>query len=104
MAAVLGGFVAYILYPDIKFCFLVIGASALLAVFFTQYLPHGDQAMGRGFLQDQPESQEGTNGGGGKLAVDINSNTHTAPEAASYAEVFLSKETVLICFTGFFFQ
>ena len=48
-AAVLAGFVAVVCYPDIQFCFLVIGASALLAILFIQYLPQGDPLLGRGF-------------------------------------------------------
>lgn len=39
VAAVLAGCVAYGLYPNIKYCFLVIAFSAILAVFFVQYLP-----------------------------------------------------------------
>lgn len=42
VAAVLAGFVAYISYPDIKYCFLIVGAAALLAVFFVQHLPQGE--------------------------------------------------------------
>jgi MFS family permease len=38
VAAILAGLVSYLLYPQIKACFLVIGASALFACFFVQYL------------------------------------------------------------------
>lgn len=47
-AAILAGLFAYAFYPDIKYCFLVVGASALMACFFVQFLPVGDQMMGRG--------------------------------------------------------
>lgn len=49
VAAVLAGGTAFIIYPNIKYCFLVIGASALLAVIFVNYVPEGDILMGRGF-------------------------------------------------------
>lgn len=38
VAAVLAGLVSYAMYPNIKYCFLVIGASALIASMFVQYL------------------------------------------------------------------
>ncbi len=47
-AAILAGIFAFTFYPDIKYCFLVVGASALMACFFVQFLPVGDQNMGRG--------------------------------------------------------
>jgi MFS family permease len=50
VAAILAGSVAFIFYPNIKYCFLVIAFAALLAVFFVQYLPQGDPLMGRGFM------------------------------------------------------
>ena len=115
VAAVLAGLVAYLMYPDIKFCFLVIGVSALLAVFFSQYLPQGDQLMGRGF---QGEYGLDENGHIEKIGSNVeaaanatpeedNSNNKTVqetPEAASYLEVLLNKETIVLCLTGYFFQ
>jgi MFS family permease len=109
VAAILAGLVAFLLYPDIKFCFLVIGASALLAIFFVQYLPQGDRLMGRGFQ--------------GKIALDEqghlerlerddeevddrldHQDREETPEASTYAEVFSDIPTAILCFTGFFFH
>ena len=107
LAAVLAGIVSYVMYPQIKFCFLVIGASALLACFFVQYLPQGDPLMGRGFQGkvamdehghiEQLESDEST------VAAD-NKGDGEVPEASSYWEVFSDIKSVILCFTGFFFQ
>lgn len=49
VAAVITGVAAYVFYPNIKYCFLVIGFSALTAVLFVGSLPQGDPLMGRGF-------------------------------------------------------
>jgi MFS family permease len=107
LAAIAAGLVAYLMYPDIKFCFLVIGASALLAVIFVQYLPEGDPLMGRGFLGkvamdengqiEQLESDEST------VAVD-NQTKRQPPQASAYLDVFLDVKTCILCLTGFFFQ
>ena len=48
VSAVLAGLVGYLMYPDIKYCFLVIGFSALMAVGGVRFLPEGDPLMGRG--------------------------------------------------------
>ena len=112
VAAVLAGGVAYGLYPNIKYCFLVIGASALVAILFVQYLPQGDPLMGRGFagkvamdedghleqLQGQPADQQMMEKG---KTVD---DEEEPPTAASYWEVFLDPKTCILCMTGFFFQ
>ena len=58
-AAVLAGLVSYVMYPQIKLCFLVIGASALVACFFVQYLPQGDPLMGRGFAGKVAMDEDG---------------------------------------------
>ena len=102
-SAVLAGLVAYVLYPNIKYCFLVIGAAALSACLFIPHLPQGDPQMGRGFQ--------------GKVAMDEygqlerlgsdetgTSDTKAPLEAASYRAVFTDTKTCLICLTGFFFQ
>jgi len=60
VAAVLAGFVAYMSYPDIKYCFLVIGASALVAVAVVPSLPEGDPRMGRGFAAAVETKKEET--------------------------------------------
>ena len=106
VAAILAGFVSYILYPHIKYCFLVIGVSALLACFLCPYLPQGDVLMGRGFAGkiamdeyghlERLESDETT--------VAAENRTEEAPEAASYWEVFGDFRSVIVCCTGFFFQ
>jgi MFS family permease len=108
LAAIVAGLVAYLVYPNIKFCFLVIGASALVAVIFVQYLPQGDQLMGRGFLGkvamdengeiEQLESDEST------VAVENQSKDQFPPQASAYLDVFLDSKTCILCFTGFFFQ
>ena len=116
MAAILAGIVAYGLYPNIKYCFLVIGASALVAILFVQYLPQGDPMMGRGFRGKVAIDEDGQIE---KLEVDqdvpVNEmtkltkgksleNEEETPKAASYAEVFLDLKTGILCLTGFFFQ
>lgn len=105
-AAILAGLVAYFLYPRTKYCFLVIGAAALTALFFIPYLPQGDQLMGRGFQGkfaidedghlEQLDSDEST------VAVD-NRDKHP-PVATNYLKIFLNKKTSLLCFIGFFFH
>ena len=107
VAAVLAGIVSYIFYPDVKYCFFVISAGALLAILFVQYLPQGDPLMGRGFQGkvamdehghiEQLESDEST------VAVD-NVDHEKTPEAASYWEIFSDRRSAIICMTGFFFQ
>lgn len=112
VAAVLAGLVAFVMYPDIKYCFLVIGASALLAVIFTQYLPQGCQIMGRGFQGDYAMDEKGNieslNDNNDNIHVNSSNQsidgTRDDPQAASYLEVFLDKKTLVLCSTGFFFQ
>lgn len=113
MAAVLAGLVAFVMYPDIKYCFLVIGASALLAVVFTQYLPQGDQLMGRGFQGEYAMDEKGNmeklnatdeaEGEGAHTSSEAVTNDKE-PQAAPYWEVFSDKKTLVLCLTGFFFQ
>lgn len=45
VSAVMAGGVAYILYPNISLCFLVIGISALIAIFFVQFVPQGGMIL-----------------------------------------------------------
>jgi MFS family permease len=107
VAAVLAGLVAFVFYPSIKYCFLVIGAAALLAVVFVQYLPQGDPLMGRGFQGkvamdefghlERLESDEST------VVVD-NQVQEEPPEPSTYKEVFSDIPTGILCLTGFFFQ
>mmetsp|Transcript_21515 Transcript_21515/g.50593 ORF Transcript_21515/g.50593 Transcript_21515/m.50593 type:complete len:462 (-) Transcript_21515:28-1413(-) len=109
-SALLAGLTGYYLYPDIKYCFLVIGFSALCAVGGVQLLEEGDALMGRG-LQTQAAGTLDTS----VVAEDIDSNTgylnadqSIAVEAeknvASYWSVFGDRKTIVLCFTGFFFH
>jgi MFS family permease len=113
VAAVLAGIVAYFLYPNIKFCFLVIAASALSAVFFVQFLPEGDRLMGRGFVGKGIALDEF--GHVEKLKHDdtdkndvvfeeVTQQNEETPQALSYWEVISDKRCFLLCITGFFFQ
>lgn len=110
-AAVLAGGVAFVLYPSIKYCFLVIGASALLAVFFVQYLPQGDPLMGRGFQGKMAMDEDGhmEDLQGNRSNEELVSKGETLskdepPTASSYWEVFSDMKTCILCATGFFFQ
>jgi hypothetical protein len=99
-----------VMYPQSKFCFLVIGASALLACFFIQYLPQGDPLMGRGFVGKvamdehgliQPlKSDEESNV---KVALTEKTDDET-PQAVSYREIFGDSKSIILCLTGFLFQ
>jgi len=108
-AAVLAGFVSFVMYPQIKSCFLVIGASALIAIFFVQYLPQGDPLMGRGFAGKVAMDEEGhmevlETDDESTVALTAHTNDGETPEAASYMEVFADIRCVILCLTGFFFQ
>ena len=126
VSAVLAGIVAYASYPDIKYCFLVIGASAICATSFIPYLPQGDPMMGRGFqgksamdddgyltpLVSEDDEEESVPSETSRLRLresesvedgnipDADPNT----QASSYLEVFLDVKTCILCLTGFFFQ
>lgn len=127
-SAVLAGGVAFFLYPDIKLCFLVIGASALVAVVFVKFVPQGDPLMGRGFRGDVAMDKTGqlqrVMSGEGNGEIDfvaedtqtdaviqkvlsgeapLRSSTHV-PEAASYMSVFSDRRTLVLCLTGFFYH
>jgi MFS family permease len=126
IAAVLAGGTAYILYPNIKYCFLVIGFSALVAVLFIGYLPQGDTLMGRGFKHIKTEEEESNEQPVENLNVQSTSSNSATPssqeaarfslmnsastaipdmpEAASYRDVFFEQNTYILCITGFFFQ
>jgi MFS family permease len=107
-AAILAGAVAYVLYPNnIKYCFLVIGASAVLAIGFIPYLPQGDVLMGRGFqgkvAMDELGQLERLDSDETTVAHD-NHVKDLPPTPASYWQVFFDFKTGLLCLTGFFFQ
>jgi MFS family permease len=110
VAAVLAGLVSFVLYPNIKYCFLVIAASALVAVIFVQYLPEGDPLMGRGFqgkvaldeyghIEELEESEKSIMAETGAIKQETE-----APTAATYWEVFSDRRSYILCMTGFFFQ
>jgi len=107
-SAVMAGLVGYYLYPDIQYCFLVIGFSALCAVGGVQLLEQGDPLMGRG-LQTQPVGTiDASIVEGGDQENRANSSYVNADEptlqaeedVASYRSVFGDKKTVVLCFTG----
>ncbi|MGK3733463.1 MAG: MFS family permease [Bacillariaceae sp.] len=117
VAAFLAGLVAFVMYPNIKLCFLVIAASALLAVFFIGFLPEGDKLMGRGFmgkqaldqyghverLSEETENENGNEQGlEGQECHKINDNV--SPKASSYWDVVSDRRCFVLCLTGFFFQ
>jgi MFS family permease len=116
VAAILAGIVAYFSYPDIKYCFLVIGASAVVAISFIPSLPEGDPLMGRGF-QGKAAIDDDDDDNFQPLVDDdkapptetskLNSSEPSLdddPVASSYLEVFLDFKTCILCVTGFFFQ
>ena len=117
VAAILAGFVAYELYPNIKFCFIVISLSALLAVFFVQFLPEGDPLMGRGFqgkvaldedghIEELTTDRNENNGNNGDMenSATTKKDDDNYPVAAGYMEVFADRRSFVLCITGFFFQ
>jgi hypothetical protein len=106
-SAVLAGFVSYVMYPESKLCFLVIGASALLACFFVQYLPQGDPLMGRGFAGKVTMDEYGRIEPLETDELIVVRTKHTSdetPEAISYMKVCADTKSVILCLTGFFFQ
>lgn len=126
VAAGLAGLVAYISFPDIKFCFLIIGASAVIAIGFVQSLPQGDPLLGRGFRSAEDSDTvtrvdsltDSENGDDESRSTQkpptenspligskfVESEQPEIPEAASYKDVFLDSKTCILCCTGFFFQ
>ena len=120
-SAVLAGLAGYLLYPDIKYCFLVIGFSALMAVGGVQFLPEGDPKMGRGL-----QTHHNTSGGtlDDALAPPSSSNNDDfkdnmkneatnyinmdqqkqSEEVASYWSILADRKTLILCLTGFFFH
>jgi MFS family permease len=105
--AILVGTVAYFLYPNAKYCFLVIAAAALFAVIFVPHLPQGDPLMGRGFHgKEMTIDEDGYHLEieAPVLRVDNHGCGELPPEAASYWETFSNSRTSLLCFTGFFYQ
>lgn len=112
VSAVSVGTAAYFLYPNIKYCFLLIGISALFAAFFIQFLPRGDHLMGRGFQQRVKYEEEITVTPNVKSQPPIlinDENTHLfekqlEPTASAYWTVLSERRTLVFCLTGFFFH
>lgn len=116
VAAGIAGLVAYLMYPDIKLCFLVISAAALAAVVFIQYLPEGDQQMGRGFhgkeamdefghVETLDEDDDHKGGKHGDIDLEQSSDASSVPPmATSYWEVISNRRCLVLCLTGFFFH
>ena len=120
-SAVLAGLTAWMTYPNIRYCFLVIGFSALLAVFGVKLLPEGDVLMGRG-LKGTPTSEnvavhsgDDGNNVSDYVNMEAEGSTTSPPESrkiavtedqqiASYSEIFSDRKTVVLCLTGFFFH
>jgi len=116
MSAILAGFVAYAYYPNIKYCFLVIGISAAIAVFSVFSLPIGDPMMGRGFhgkrehLLDEDGNEDVSQAPEKEIEKGPNENKmehleseHTQ-EAATYLSVFTDPAIAVFSITCFFFQ
>ena len=126
-AAVLAGFVSVVAFPNIQYCFYVIGASALVAIAFVPYLPQGDPLMGRGLATSSAALQRSDSGTDDDevsssssssmedfipptestpLAGTTNtgSNDDSELKVASYLDVFMDFKTRTLCLTGFFFQ
>lgn len=107
-AAILAGFVAYVLYPNIKYCFLVIGGSALVAIVFLKYVPQGDPLMGRGFqgkvAMDEHGHLESLVNEEPKNVTENSESPSNPPVASDYWEVFSDTKTCILCLTGFFFH
>ena len=124
-SAILAGLVGYFTYPDIKYCFLVIGFSAICAVCGVQLLPEGDPLLGRG-LQTQNQcsnkniDDEGSRFRNQKEGVEETSSDYVDMKqqqqqqqiskneeqilVSSYWSIFFERKTVILCLTGFFFH
>jgi len=116
LAAGLAGAVAFMMYPNIKLCFLVITFSAGVAVFFVGFLPEGDKLMGRGFKGTQALDKDGhveqllTTAEYNEDPFEAAScgendyESRKAPIASSYWNVMSDKRCFILCTTGFFFH
>lgn len=105
VSAVICGCVSYRLYPDVKYFFLVLSASALLASYLSKFLPLGDSMMARGFNGKVSFNERSHIE---KLEIDsedlYTSFEDNLPEPTSYRDVLLDNKSVLLCLIGFFFQ
>lgn len=115
-SAVLAGLAGFLLYPNIKYCFLVIGFSALMAVGGIALLPEGDPLLGRGLQRSQSKKVGDTHAGelrghdeneepkSNYFSMEHSSSPFAEVEVSSYRSVFFDNRTVVLCLTGFFFQ
>lgn len=113
-AAVLAGAVSWAMYPNIKSCFAVIGASAVVAIFLVPFLPQGDPAMGRGFVGKQALDEQGrseqlletdeADQEQGESSALVAPDDVKPAEAVPYAEILADAKVLVLCFTGFFFH
>lgn len=97
------GIVAYVFYPTIKMCFLIIGIAAVAASVLSTFLPQGDPKVGSGFrVETLSKDLESRN----DALKDENSSLFQKKEleAASYWSVFSDRNILIFCLTGFFFQ
>lgn len=125
VSAILAGLTAWLTYPNIRYCFLVIGFSALLAVAGVKLLPEGDVLMGRGLKgnshkvaihsgddakdyasMDVQEASSWSSTQGNIASPKCSSNSVAVEEGAisSYWDIFSDRKTVVLCLTGFFFH
>jgi len=122
-SAILAGLVGYFTYPDIKYCFLVIGFSAICAVCGVQFLPEGDPLLGRGLRTQNQCSDKNIDDEGSRLRnqkegveetssdyVDMKQQQQQISKneeqilVSSYWSIFFERKTVILCLTGFFFH
>ena len=107
VAAILAGLVEFILYPNVKYCFLIIAIAALSAIVFIPFLPQGDPMMGRGFpgkvaIDESGQLENMTESDDVKVQKQV---TKDSPRiAATYLETLSCPRTGLLCMTGLFFQ
>lgn len=109
-SAVLAGIAGYVLYPDIKYCFLVIGFSALMAVCGVRFLPEGDPLLGRGLNHHAPatDDRDGTSMKNEYINMENQQSASREEdetlEVSTYWSVFADRRTMVLCLTGFFFH
>lgn len=98
ISATLVGVAAYVFYPNIKLCFLILGLSAAAASALARHLPEGTPKLGSGFQVENRANDD--------LEKDENTSLfqRKSQEAASYWTVFTDRRTLTFCLTGFFFH
>ncbi len=98
ISAILAGTAAYVLYPKIKLCFIVIGLSALGAGLVVKLVPEGDPLVGRGL------SGKNAKKGIESSANDDGRSDENLPQADSYLSVIRERKTLILCLTGFVYH